>query len=247
MRPYKYVKVDTENAFVQHHLALERGRRIVAGSMTLVGLSLMTYVGGYYGIWQLRKDQLATKPGIVDTIALSPQSAFISTASANQDPLRRADSVSASDNETRALYDSFRLSIPRLSISQAKVTTDVMSNTRDIYMPVLSSSLAHYKGSAYPGSEGNVIVYGHSILPAFYNPNNYLSIFSKLDTLQSLDTIRVTWGENVYTYRVEGMSVVKPDDTRVLQYVNGKTITLLTCVPPGLTTERLLVFGRLEE
>jgi LPXTG-site transpeptidase (sortase) family protein len=90
------------------------------------------------------------------------------------------------------------------------------------------------------------LIYGHSILPAFYNPRNYLSIFSRLDQLRANDAIRVTWGDDVYTYRVEGMSVVSPNDVRVLRYKNGKTITLLTCVPPGLTTERLLVFGRME-
>lgn len=247
MRPYKYVKVDTESAFVQHHLALERGRKIVAGSMTLVGLSMMTYVGGYYGIWQLRKEQLASKQGIVDTIALSPQSAFVSTNLPQQDSLRGADDAAAANDVDRGIFATFRLSIQPLGINQAKVTTDVMSDTRDIYMPVLSRSLAHYRGSAYPGEDGNVLVYGHSILPAFYNPNNYLSIFSKLDTLEANDAIRVSWGNNVYTYRVEGMSVVKPDDLRVLQYNNGKTLTLLTCVPPGLTTDRLLVFARLEE
>lgn len=246
MKPYSYIKVDTEAEFVGRQVALERGRKILAGSLSMVGLSLMTYVGGYYGIWQMKRDTLAEKANIVDTIALTPQSSYMAELPNAPDTLRNTSRASANQGEVES-FKSFRLSVPRLSIVNAKVSTDVMSTNKDIYMPILATSLAHYKGSAYPGEDGNALIYGHSILPAFYNPNNYLSIFSKLDTLEGRDTIRVTWGDDVFTYRVEGMSVVSPDDTRVLRYNNGKTLTLLTCVPPGLTTERLLVFARLEE
>lgn len=246
MKPYSYVKVDTEAEFIGKQVALERGRKIIAGSLSMVGLSLITYVGGYYGLWQMKRGALTEKPNIVDTIALTPQSGYLAELPAQNEELLSARRASA-DQGGGEVYNSFRLSIPRLSIVNARVATDVMSDNKDIYMPVLASSLAHYKGSAYPGEDGNVLVYGHSILPAFYNPSNYLSIFSKLDSLQGRDSLRVTWGDSVYTYRVEGMSVVSPDDTRVLRYNNGKTLTLLTCVPPGLTTERLLVFARLEE
>jgi sortase A len=246
MRPYSYVKLDTESNFIQQHIQLERGRKILAGSFVMIGLSLLTYVGGYYSLWQVKKSTLAQKSGIIDTLALAPQSAF-SESLATENSLNDSDSAAASSQQdSSAFYDTFTISIPELEISRAKVTTNVMSDNRDIYQPILTSSLAHYKGTAYPGEEGNVLIYGHSILPAFYNPRNYLSIFSRLDQLKANDAIRVTWGDNVYTYRVEGMSVVSPNDVRVLRYKNGKTITLLTCVPPGLTTERLLVFGRME-
>lgn len=244
MRPYKYVKVDPASLYIDKQLSLVRGRKIIAGSLSMVGLSLMTYVGGYYGLWQVKRAALSEKPNVVDTIAVAPTTAFAETTNLAQNDLREANSASASEGES---FSSFRVSIPRLQINNARVTTDVMSTNKDIYMPILATSLAHYKGSAYPGLEGNVLIYGHSILPAFYNPSNYLSIFSKLDSLEGNDPIRLTWGDKVYTYRVEGMSVVSPDDTRVLRYTNGKTLTLLTCVPPGLTTERLLVFARLEE
>jgi LPXTG-site transpeptidase (sortase) family protein len=248
MRPYKYVKIDRQERFVRHHLMITRGRRIMSGSMALVGLALLTYIGGYYGLWQVKKTQLATKANLEDTFQIATADKFMArpVGIANKN-ITETDVVAASEEtDSQDFHKEFSLTINALKIRKAKVTTDVMSDNRDIYMPVLASSLAHYEGSAYPGQQGNTIIYGHSLLPAFYNPENYLAIFSKLDELNAGDQILVSWGQDTYSYKVRGMSVVAPNDTRVLRYNDGRTLTLLTCVPPGLTTERLLVFADME-
>jgi sortase A len=247
MRPYSYVKTNPELLFLHQQQLLEKGRKAVSATFLFVGLSLFTYVGGYYYLWDLKETQIAQKPGLVPVLETAPRSAFLAqNPRQNPTSLRNPNAASASTDDT-VIYPTFTLSIPQLTIDKALVTTDVISDNEDIYQPVLLKSLAHYKGTAYPGEPGNVVVYGHSILPAFYNPKNYLSIFSKLDTLSAKDTVTVTWGRNAYTYAIEGMEVVKPSDTRVLQYNNGKTLTLITCAPPGFTTNRLLVFTRLVE
>ena len=45
-------------------------------------------------------------------------------------------------------------------------------------------------------------------------------------------------------YRVDQITVVEPQDTKELQIMEGKDlVTLLTCTPYGVNTERLLVRG----
>ena len=45
-------------------------------------------------------------------------------------------------------------------------------------------------------------------------------------------------------YKVDQISVVRPEDTRKLQIVDGKDyVTLVTCTPYGINNRRLLVRG----
>jgi sortase A len=247
MRPYRYSKVNTEAVFVQQYQMRERGKRIISTSFLFAGLSIFTYVSGFYYLWGVKETQLAQKPGLTPVLDTAPASAFTANLPVSRDGELNNPSAANASSDTEPVYPNFNIKVPKLKINSAIVTTDVLSDNEDIYKPVLLKSLAHYKGTAYPGEEGNVVVYGHSILPVFYNPNNYLSIFSTLDSLSAEDEISLSWGQKSYTYKVEGIEVVDPSDTRVLRYKNGKTLTLVTCVPPGYTTRRLLVFARLVE
>ena len=139
---------------------------------------------------------------------------------------------------------NFYLTIPALSLTEVKVTANVNSNKEQVYFPVLKESIAHYEGSALPGEAGNVFLYGHSVLPQFFDKKNYLTIFSRLPDLEVGDEITARDGENKFRYVVFDKKVVDPSQ---IEYVNPQpydTLTLMTCVPPGLTTKRLLVFAR---
>lgn len=130
----------------------------------------------------------------------------------------------------------YYLSIPKLGIEQAKVTV----NGDD-----LSKTLIHYTGTL-PGEIGNPVIFGHSTIIWFYNPNNYKAIFSKLPTLKKNDEIFTTVDRITYKYKVFEMKVVQPDDVSVLQQRNDDAyITLITCVPPGTYLRRLIVRGKL--
>ena len=50
--------------------------------------------------------------------------------------------------------------------------------------------------------------------------------------------------DRTLTYEVDQIRIVNPDDTSLLQIVDGKDYcTLLTCTPYGINTQRLLVRG----
>lgn len=132
----------------------------------------------------------------------------------------------------------FTISIPKLKIDNATVA---------IGGEDLSKSLIQYPGTALPGKRGNSVIFGHSILPIFYNPKEYISIFSLLPTLKKGDEIDVSYDGVSYTYRVETMFEVKPTDIQVLdQDTSDSFLTLVTCTPPGdpAKPKRLIVRAR---
>ncbi len=133
----------------------------------------------------------------------------------------------------------FSLSVPKLSIADAKVAVSSLD---------FLSSLAHFPGTALPGQEGNVFISGHSVLPQFYNPKDYQTIFSTLPTLSEEDEIIAKVAGLKYRYTVFKKRVVDPSDVSVLlpPHPTGKYLTLMTCVPPGLNSKRLVVIAKLE-
>lgn len=133
----------------------------------------------------------------------------------------------------------FSISIPRLKIENATVAVGGDD---------LSQSLVQYPETAPPGKNGNTVIFGHSILPIFYNPKNYMSIFSTLPTLKKGDEVSVNYDGITFKYRVEVMFEVTPNDIQVLdQDISDSFLTLVTCVPPGdpRKLKRLIVRARI--
>ncbi len=131
----------------------------------------------------------------------------------------------------------YQLSIPSLGIKAATVK----ANSDD-----LTKSLIQYQQTAFPGEAGAPVIFGHSTLPQFFNPNNYLTIFSTLPTIKLGDDIFVDYAGVKYTYRVNNLYEVKPSEFWVLkQDFTRKTLKLITCVPPGTKLRRLVVEAEL--
>ena len=134
---------------------------------------------------------------------------------------------------------TYSLSIPKLRIDNAIVQVDSDD---------LTKGLVHYPGTSLPGDFGSPVIFGHSILPQFYNPKNYMSIFSLLPTLNPGDQIDVTADGVSYTYTVSTKYEVYPTDLSPLeQRYDTKQLKLITCVPPGLKTKRLVVVADLQK
>lgn len=133
----------------------------------------------------------------------------------------------------------YQLTIPVLGIDKATV---------EIGGEDLDSHLIQYPDTALPGRIGNSVVFGHSVLPTFYNPKNYLTIFSTLPTLEIGDQVIVDYDGLTYKYKVEQMFEVRPTDIEILeQDTSDSFLTLVTCTPPGhpLRPKRLIVRARI--
>lgn len=131
----------------------------------------------------------------------------------------------------------YSLAIPSLGIKQATVKAD----TDD-----LTKSLIQYRQSSSPGLAGSPVIFGHSTLPQFFNVNNYLTIFSTLPTIKVGADIFIDYAGVRYTYRVNRLYEVEPNEIWVLgQDYNQKMLKLITCVPPGTKLRRLVVEAQL--
>ncbi len=129
----------------------------------------------------------------------------------------------------------YSLSIPKLEIGNAVV---------EVGGEDLKKSLIHYEGTAFPGQFGNTVIFGHSVLPQFFNPKNYLTIFSTLPTLEVGDEVLVDFDGVHYQYLVKEMIEVEPEDISILeQRYDNSCLTLITCVPPGTYLKRLAVYA----
>lgn len=131
----------------------------------------------------------------------------------------------------------YALSIPKLKIENAVV---------EIGGAKVKKNLVHYPGTALPGDYGNGVIFGHSILPIFYDPKDYKAIFSLLPTLEKEDRVHIFYDGIEYIYEVVEYREVKPEEIDILeQRLDQRTVSLVTCVPPGTYLRRGIVRARL--
>lgn len=144
--------------------------------------------------------------------------------------------ISSIKRETQPNYDMFSLSVPKLKINRE----DVFVDTND-----LSKGLIHLPGSSLPGEKGNIFISGHSAFSQFFALKSVP--FSKLSDLKKGDQIIIETPGAKFVYEVVGFKIVDPSDLSVLQAPEeqGRYISLMTCVPPGLNLKRLVVLGKM--
>ncbi|MEN9389721.1 MAG: hypothetical protein RLY61_805 [Candidatus Parcubacteria bacterium] len=135
----------------------------------------------------------------------------------------------------------FYLTVPKLEINAALVKTNSTDLSPDGF-------IGHYNGSSLPGDGGTTYLYGHSVLPFFYNPKNYNTIFSKLNMLTKDDELYVTYNNIKHTYKVVStkqlaIGEVKPLENKRPAYLNESSLVLMTCWPAGTKLKRFEVLA----
>lgn len=104
---------------------------------------------------------------------------------------------------------------------------------------VLQVAVGHLEWSNLPvGGEGtHCVLSGHRGLPS-------AKLFTNLDKLAVGDTFLLRVLDEVLTYEVDQILIVKPEQVDALGIVPGEDYcTLVTCTPYGINTHRLLVRG----
>ena len=117
----------------------------------------------------------------------------------------------------------------------------------NVYLPVqhgtgaetLEKSVGHVVGTSLPvgGSSTHAVLSAHSGMASS-------KLFSDIDQLTEGDTFYIHVLGDTLAYRVDAINTVLPTDTHLLQIEDGKDyVTLVTCTPFGVNTNRLLVRG----
>lgn len=103
----------------------------------------------------------------------------------------------------------------------------------------IQNAIGHIPGSSLPigGPSTHTIISGHRGLPS-------AKLFTDLDQLEVGDYFMFQVLDDTYTYQVDQIKIVEPNDFTYLQIEEGKDLaTLQTCTPYGINTHRLLIRG----
>lgn len=244
---YRYVKAPPGYRLVKPKTRLESVK--FAGSLLLITVGVMVSTTVAY---PLISYQITYAPKLKRSEILTPNAAVKNVSANEQAPIFADEVVNTALDYTdsnnwfsgiqtlqkggeKSLVST--LTIDKLGISRATVRNDHTD---------LKQSLIQYPGTANPGDLGNTVIFGHSVLPQFFNPQNYITIFSTLHRLEKGDQIQIDSDGASYTYTIYEMYETTPDDLSPLaQTYNGRYLTLITCTPPGTYLRRLIIKAQL--
>lgn len=121
-----------------------------------------------------------------------------------------------------------------ISIKKIKVELPIYHGTSE---QTLSGAVGHLEGTSLPiGGEGT-----HSVISAHRGLASSL-LFTNLDKLEIGDTFTITVLDRLFTYEIDKIMIVKPNEVDSLRIEDGSDyLTLVTCTPYGINTHRLLV------
>ncbi len=138
----------------------------------------------------------------------------------------------------------FSIVIPKIGASEA-ISANVDPSNEKEYLEILSHSVAHARGSAFPGLKGTTYLFAHSA-DNFWNVGRYNAVFYLLKELVPGDEVVVFFQGKRFNYKVTDKKIVDPQDTSYIKSNLGKgeELILQTCWPPGTTWKRLLIIAK---
>ena len=123
-----------------------------------------------------------------------------------------------------------------ITISKLGIELPIYHSVRS---EVLNIACGHLEGSSLPvgGESTHCVLSAHRGLP-------HAKLFTELDKMEVGDTFEITVLDQMLTYQVDQIKIVRPDEIGDVQIVEGEDLcTLLTCTPYGINSHRLLVRG----
>ena len=206
-----------------------------------VGLSVLLYPS-LSSFWNSKTQSEA----IVDYESMLAQfkpedyTAIFAEADAYNQKLRTLGDPFAEHNLLTEYYDILDVSgtgmMGYITVPKISQELPVYHGTSD---GVLSVAVGHVEGTSIPvgGNSTHSVVSAHRGLPTAV-------LFTHLDRMEIGDTFYFTILDRTITYEVDQIRIVEPNDTSLIQIVDGKDYcTMLTCTPYGINTHRLLVRG----
>ena len=124
-----------------------------------------------------------------------------------------------------------------IEIEKIKCSLPIYHGTSD---SVLQIAVGHLDGSSLPvgGTGTHCVLSGHRGLPS-------AKLFTDLDQLGEGDTFVLYVLDEMFTYQVDQIRIITPDDLSALTVEPDKDLcTLVTCTPYGVNSHRLLVRGQ---
>ena len=222
-----------------------RARRVALLLAFLAGVGIMAYPFVSNFIFQLRADrQLAELSTAVDAGSPEDYAAEIAAAQKYNEELvgqTVPDVFAIREGTTDKEYESY------LNVRGDQVMGSVEIPVINVHLPIyhysteetLLKGCGHIFGSSLPvgGDSSHAVITAHRGLPA-------AKLFTDLDQLREGDQFYIKVLDQTLAYEVDNIEVVEPHETRSLAIKRGEDlVTLVTCTPYGVNTDRLLVRG----
>lgn len=214
---------------------------ILAGCILLIGCALLSYttIANWYN--QKHQSQLyADYNETMDNLDNSQAEAELQKAEAYNRGLKEiVDPFGDSEVDTdysRLLNFTAEgvmgyVEIPKLSV--------LLPIYHGVGTDVLSEGIGHLPETSLPvgGESTHCVLAGHSGM-------SYAKLFTDLPKLEPGDEFYIHVYNKTMIYTVDQIKTVKPTNVTDLTIVEGKDyVTLVTCVPRGVNSHRLLVRG----
>ena len=264
--PTTYYKAPPQDPYIEYRSQrrsrfLNGFKKLLPTIMITVGASLLISVGYPILSYELTVAKNTKRQGIVSPVPKDSllQAKGLISPTVGQNPQVLAGSTEKTPGTTidySKVGNWFNFNKPQSFLSPSNITHYTLSipklRINDALVTVggddLDASLIHYGGTAYPGESGNPVIFGHSVLPQFYNPKSYRAIFTMLPTLKPGDEIKMNYDGISYNYVVYDYYEVSPDQVNILeQQYSKKDLTLVTCTPPGTYWRRGIIKARLQQ
>lgn len=198
--------------------------------------SILTYTGN-----KLSAFLIVT--GLIILFAPVLASALFDTASGSEKAILPSGPSATTNTSTQSTFGPIRITqsllsnpvpaqppqriiIPQLSIDLPVHEANIVNG----YWETSETTASHGLGSAYPGQNGNIVIFAHA----------RDGLFAPLKNITPGTTVYVLTNDRWHEYRITTIRTVLPDETEVIEPTEAETLTLFTCTG-FLDTKRLVV------
>lgn len=223
----------------------QRVRLVFLSLLFMVGVGIMAYPFVSNAIYQRRADKELEL--LMETVDEGDHDAYVAERADALDYNAELvgqtvpDVFAIREGTTDEEYEGF------LNVMGDQMMGSIEIPVIDVNLPIyhysteetLLKGCGHIFGSSLPvgGESTHAVITAHRGLPA-------AKLFTDLDQLQEGDRFYLHVLDQTLAYEVDNIEVVAPTETRSLAIQIGEDlVTLVTCTPYGVNTDRLLVRG----
>ena len=208
-------------------------KRITAILLTLgflVGICILLYpaISEYWNS-KTQSRAIVDYESVLKDLDKEDYTAIFDAANAYNRELAQLSSPFINHSQVPGYWDALGISesgmMGYLKIDRIGVELPIYHGTSD---EVLNKGVGHLEGSSLPvgGENTHCVMSAHRGLPS-------AKLFTDLDRLEKGDTFQIIVLDQVLTYQVDQIKVVRPEEINDVQIVAGEDLcTLLTCTSP---------------
>lgn len=222
-----------------------RASSVILVIILLAGLSLLLYPS-FADFWNSKTQSrvISDYESTLHSLSKEDYSAYFLEAYAYNEKLRALPFPLMDHKDLPGYEEALRVGdqsiMGYITIDKIHVQLPIYHGTSD---SVLNVGVGHMKGSSLPSGENST----HAVLSAHRGLPS-AKLFTNLDQLVEGDRFFITVFDTLFTYEVDQIRIILPDQLEELFIEEDQTLcTLMTCTPYGINTHRLLVRGHLVE